>query len=297
MYEWNEAIQKMIDWIEDNITENPSLLDMSKQIGYSPFYCSTRFHEIVGMTLKSYMAGRRLCRATLEIRDTKERILDIAIKNGYSSQVALTRAFTSAYGCTPYMYRKNPCPLPLFNKKEVVFPCEYHQKGERIMNEITTSRFRIEYIPAHKYIGIYDNNATGYGEMWAGHDCDKVTGIVESMNHLCHPVVTAHTAGWIWRNGIRSYFYGLGVPLDYSGEIPEGFEIREIPESYYLVFYHPPFDYLRDNDTVMSKVESLAWNFDPSTKGYKWNEEACQDYQRHYPEGLGYQVLRPIVKA
>ena len=33
MYEWNEAIQKMIDWIEANITENPTLLQMSEQIG------------------------------------------------------------------------------------------------------------------------------------------------------------------------------------------------------------------------------------------------------------------------
>ena len=30
MYEWNAAIQKMIDWIEEHITENPSLLEMSK---------------------------------------------------------------------------------------------------------------------------------------------------------------------------------------------------------------------------------------------------------------------------
>ncbi|MDE6747272.1 MAG: AraC family transcriptional regulator, partial [Oscillospiraceae bacterium] len=74
MYEWNEAIQKMIDWIEDNLCENPSLLQMSKQIGYSPYYCSVRFREITGMTIKSYMAGRRLTLAALALRDTDERI-------------------------------------------------------------------------------------------------------------------------------------------------------------------------------------------------------------------------------
>lgn len=60
MFEWNETVQKMIDWIEAHLTENPSLLEMSNQIGYSPYYCSNRFHEIVGMTFKSYVAGRRL---------------------------------------------------------------------------------------------------------------------------------------------------------------------------------------------------------------------------------------------
>jgi hypothetical protein len=46
----------------------------------------------------------------------------------------------------------------------------------------------------------------------------------------------------------------------------------------------------------MRRVEHLAWNFDPTVIGYEWNEDVCQDYQRHYPEGLGYQVMRPIKK-
>lgn len=28
MYEWNEAIQEMIDWIEENIIENPTLINI-----------------------------------------------------------------------------------------------------------------------------------------------------------------------------------------------------------------------------------------------------------------------------
>lgn len=47
---------------------------------------------------------------------------------------------------------------------------------------------------------------------------------------------------------------------------------------------------------VMKRVEEVAWNFDPTSIGYEWNEDVCQNYQRHYPEGLGYQVLRPVTK-
>ena len=32
MFEWNETVQKMIDWIEVHLTENPSLLEMSNEI-------------------------------------------------------------------------------------------------------------------------------------------------------------------------------------------------------------------------------------------------------------------------
>ncbi len=42
--------------------------------------------------------------------------------------------------------------------------------------------------------------------------------------------------------------------------------------------------------------EHLAWNYDPSVHEFAWNEDCCQDYQRHYPEGIGYEVLRPVRK-
>lgn len=298
MYEWNKAIQKMIDWIEENITENLSLLDMSKQIGYSPYYCSTQFHSIVGLTLKSYIAGRRLCRATLEIRDTEERILDIAIKYGYSSQEALTRAFTDTFGCAPMQYRKNPRPVILSIKRTVLFPEHYEKIKEANMSEtcLTKANVRTEYIPAHKYIGIWDEKSSNYGEFWHNHNCEEICGVIDSLGNQMHPIVTAHTAGWFHKEGKKCYFYGMGIADDYKGAVPEGFEMKEFPASYYLVFYHPPFDFLKDCGEVMGRVETIAWNYDPSIMGYEWNEDVCQDYQRHYPEMIGYEVLRPVKK-
>jgi AraC family transcriptional regulator len=248
------------------------------------------------MTLKSYMAGRRLCHATLSIRDTNERILDIAIRFGYSSQEALTRAFTAAYGCTPYAYRKHPRPVLLPVKQNVYFPQHYIPKGETTVAKtiLTEPNVRVEYIPQHQFIGIWDSNSSSYFDFMGKHDCDEITGIIDSMSHVAHPVVTCHTAGWFFDQGNKGYLYGLGVVDDYTGEVPAGFEIRTIPASYYLVFYHPPFDYMQHCEEVMNRVESLAWGFDPLTRGCKWNEQVRQVYQRHAPETLGYEVLRPV---
>lgn len=155
---------------------------------------------------------------------------------------------------------------------------------------------RIECIPAHKYLGIWETEAQNYFSFWEKHDCEKVTGMIDSLNHKEHPIITGHTSGWFWENGKRGYFYGLGVSADYDGEIPEGFSIREFPQSYYMVFCHPAFDFMTECEKVVGGVEEMAWNFDPATKGYRWNEEICQDYQRLLPDTLGYEVLRPIVK-
>lgn len=300
MYEWHEAVQKMIDWIELHLTEEPTLMEMSRQIGYSPYYCSTQFHRLCGVTIKSYIAGRRLARAAIDLRDTDERILDIAVKYGFSSQEALTRSFRQTFGCTPGAYRRKPVPVPLPIYKVIFFPEHYlelHQKEENA-DMVTEANWRLEYIPAHKYMGIWDKQAKNYGEFWEGKDCDRICGIIDSMSHVSDPIVTGHTAGWyLTEEGERRYLYGSGLVADYAGEAPEGFELRDVPAGYYVVFCHPPFDFLSDNGEVMGRVEKLAWNFDLEEEyhgRFVWDEQARPCYQRHYPEGRGYEVLRPV---
>jgi len=45
----------------------------------------------------------------------------------------------------------------------------------------------VEYIPAHKYMGIWEKKASNYGEFWEHHDCDTVCGYVTSMEKNAHP--------------------------------------------------------------------------------------------------------------
>jgi len=299
VYEWNEMVQRMVDWLEEHVTENSVLLKMSKQLGYSPYYCSRQFNRMTGMTLRDYVRYRRISRAALELRDTDRRILDIAVTYGFSSQEAFTRAFYKAFQLTPAAYRKNPRPIPLAIRQEVFSPYHYLIRERDRMSKAHAQpvEVKVEFIPAHKFIGVWDLSAANFVNFWEnGHSCDEICGTLESMSNDTLPGQLGQTGGWFYRNGRKGYLYGIPVPLGYDGPIPEGMECREIPESEYLVFFHPPFEYLKDNDAVMSAVEDKAWNFDPGTMGYEWDEEVKQDYQRHFPEGYGYAVLRPVKK-
>jgi AraC-type DNA-binding domain-containing proteins len=101
-----KTIEKMVEWIEDNIKGSPTLEEMASHVRYSSYYCSIKFHEYLGITFKQYIAKRRLSLAEAEIKNTNRRFLDIALDYGFSSQEAFTRAFANAYGSTPYKYRK-----------------------------------------------------------------------------------------------------------------------------------------------------------------------------------------------
>jgi len=160
MTEWRETIEKSLSWIEDNITEEFTLFDLANRSGYSPFYFSRLFRLVVGMTVKKYLADRRLCRAAFDIRDTQEKLIDIAVKYGFSSQEALTRALKTAYGCTPYAFRKNPYLIALpsqtvvshlenINEKKGYSMNDYLEKGKQILDDFAkTTGF------SRKFVGI-----------------------------------------------------------------------------------------------------------------------------------------------
>lgn len=113
----------MVNWIEDHITMNPTLSDMSSYVGYSQFYCSKKFHEYVGITFKQYISKRRLSLAAMEVKNTQHRLLDIALKYGFSSQESFARAFVNTYGYTPGQYRKAITNIELYTKPSI-FPLQ-----------------------------------------------------------------------------------------------------------------------------------------------------------------------------
>ena len=100
----------------------------------------------VGISMKRYIADRRIYRAALDIRDTKERLIDIAIKYGFSSQEALTRALKSSYGYTPNTLRRNPnlfqlpvrragSHLDIIKEKREYSMNDYLEKGKQILDD------------------------------------------------------------------------------------------------------------------------------------------------------------------
>ena len=106
----------MIDWVEANLQEDPTLEKMSDYVGYSSFYCSAKFHEILGVSFKEYVLRRRLTQAAFDLRETDHKIIDIAIKYGFSSNEAFSRAFNKIYGYSPSRFRKVLPQFPLYNK-------------------------------------------------------------------------------------------------------------------------------------------------------------------------------------
>jgi AraC-like DNA-binding protein/predicted transcriptional regulator YdeE len=301
LQEWEKSVQDIIDLVEDDLSAPPSLDTIASKVSYSPFYATKKFREHTGMTLREYIRMRKVSQAVLDLRNTDMRILDIAVKYGFSSQEAFTRSFIKAFGLTPSTYRRMPKPLPLLIKRNVYNPY-YLGLGElKIMKDVKKDiTIAIQVLPEHRFVGIKNINADGYFEFWAeqekipGQDCDTVCGLLSSI--IGEEGFNGQIGGWFYEDGKRGYIYGVELPTDYAGELPEFFEDFIVPEGKYVVFHHPPYDFDTMDPSVFNALCEVEESWDPSEHGFKFDDR-YPTYQRHDTEKYGQAFMRRVEDA
>lgn len=111
----NECIQQMIDWIEDKLLGEFSLDELASHMGYSPYYCSFKFHQATGISMRRYILLRRLYLSTGDLVMNR-KIIDIAVDYNYSSQEAYSRAFKSVFGVSPRDFQRHQMPVQSITK-------------------------------------------------------------------------------------------------------------------------------------------------------------------------------------
>ena len=118
MHAW-ETIERSLDFIEEHLEEEVKIEALADATALSPFYFQRLFKRLVHKPVQEYIKLRRLARAADALRDTKRRILDVAMDYGFSSHANFTRAFKDAYAITPEEYRRTLPMLNTFDRPEV----------------------------------------------------------------------------------------------------------------------------------------------------------------------------------
>lgn len=118
--DYSEAIQKSIDYIENNLKEKIVLEDLAKHTFLSKYHYHRVFHALVGETVMQYVRKRRLTEAAKELIESNVKIVDVALKYQFSSQEAFARAFKRMFNVSPGEFRRVKINM-LFNKKTVLY--------------------------------------------------------------------------------------------------------------------------------------------------------------------------------
>ena len=125
--------------------------------------------------------------------------------------------------------------------------------------------------PKRKVIIKRGKTATEYMKYCEEVGCD-IWGVLVSMKSLCGEPVCLWLPKEYIKPGTSEYVQGVEVADDYSGEIPEGFDIIELPAAQYLMFQGEPFKE-EDYCEAIVEVQRAAKKYDPALLGLQWDEE------------------------
>ena len=124
--------------------------------------------------------------------------------------------------------------------------------------------------------------------------CD-VWGLLMSMDSLCGEPVCLWLPDKYKKPNTSTYVQGVEAPADYSGIIPDGFDVITLPEADYLMFQGEPFkeeDYCEAIEALRHAME----RYDPAVIGYAWDDDNPRIQLE--PRGeRGYIELRAVKKA
>jgi AraC family transcriptional regulator len=105
--EYRARINRVIDYIEANISRELSLKELAGVAHFSPFHFHRIFSAMVGEPLNGFIQRIRLEKAAMRLAaDPKKSVTEAAFEGGFSSSSAFARAFKEGFGMSASQWRR-----------------------------------------------------------------------------------------------------------------------------------------------------------------------------------------------
>ena len=233
--EWLTSIRTAIEYMEEHLTDEISVQDVADRVCLSPFFLQRGFSLMTGYGIGEYIRNRRLYQAAVDLKETDDRVIDIAFRYGYETPESFTKAFSRFHGVTPSQVRDGSAGkvfLPLTIKLSV--------QGGSQMDVKIAPMFPFKVIGFQK---VFDNE-TAYAEIPKFWDeiCEKYATSVYAGNVPANPYEQALVDNCIGEYGVCIDDIGGGkfrylIAGKYTGgAVPEGMVVYEFPRNEWAVF-------------------------------------------------------------
>ncbi|MBV7508848.1 GyrI-like domain-containing protein [Bacillus sp. sid0103] len=224
----NDAIK----YIEDTLMDEIDYKVVARLSHCTEYHFKRMFSFLAGISLSEYIRRRRLTLAAFDLKNSNLKIIDAAIKYGYSSPDSFTRAFQSLHGITPSEARDNGQPLKAYPRMTF----QLIIKGASEMN------YRIEEKEAFHIIGImkrvpivFQGENPEITAMWKTLNMDKINKLKELSNVEPTGIIQASTnfsEGRMEEKGDLDHYIGVATTL----ECPDNLSKLEVSALTWAVF-------------------------------------------------------------
>lgn len=233
--EWLTCIRKAVKYVEEHLEDDISAQDVAEEVYISPFFLQRGFSLMTGYGIGEYIRNRRLYQAALDLKNTDDRIIDIALRYCYETPESFTKAFSRFHGATPTQIREG-----MHIRKFPPLTVGISLMGGDQMDYRITTMFPFKVIGFQK---IFDNE-TAYAEIPKYWDeiCEKYANSVYAGNEPANPYEQALIDHCIGEYGICIDDIGEGkfrylIAGKYTGgEVPEGMILYEFPRGEWAIF-------------------------------------------------------------
>ncbi len=125
-----ERMNESIKYIEEHLNDEIDYQTLGRIACCSAYHYQRMFTSMAGITLSEYIRRRRMSRAAVDLQSCGEKIVDVALKYGYSPPTAFKRAFQAFHGVAPSSVKNAGVSVKSFS--HIVFT--FAVKGASEMN-------------------------------------------------------------------------------------------------------------------------------------------------------------------
>lgn len=228
-----KRIQNAIEFIELNLREDLNIVEIASQACFSAFHFQRVFQAISGFTVQQYIRRRRLSEAAAQLKQSHQKVLDIAMEYQYNSQEAFTRAFEKSFGITPGKYRNSDMELPRQNRINFL---DYQRKPKGDLDVDKPVMLELEAIEVigYKY-NTNLNNEQHYKEIPGFYQHFGANEYFMCIPDKVAPGMSYGIACCFENDGAFSFVIGEAVEKE-PKELAEGFIYMELPAGKYAEF-------------------------------------------------------------
>lgn len=274
---WNDAVR----YIEEHLTEELDYGELGKIACCSSFHFQRMFTYMAGMSLSEYVRRRKMSLAAVELQGGGAKIIDVAMKYGYSSPTAFNRAFQSVHGVAPSAMKSEGVAVKSYP------PLVFHisVKGGTEMN------YRIETRDAFRIVGVsaplnqnIEENFAVVPQMWGTAAANgTIPKLAALMDGEPKGLLGVSACG---SNSQWKYFIAVASLAE-----TEEFEAYTVPACTWAVF---PGE--GTNRSIQELEQRIVTEWLP-TSGYEYADAPdIEVYLNPDPENAKFEVWIPVVK-
>lgn len=294
-WETIKAVQRMQDYIDENLHVPITLRALAAAAGYSQWHSARMFKEVTDKAPFEYIRALRLSKAAVMLRDEKPKVIDVAFDFVFNSHEGFTRAFTKQFGVSPKKFSKEPQVIQLFMPDRIRDYYLNLQRGEMKMsdNKNTKTVFvQVVERPARRVILKRGVKAAHYFEYCEEVGCDVWEVLSGIQDAMYEPIGMWLPNGMI-KDGTSEYVQGVEMSADYNGPVPEGYEIMDLQPCKMMVFQGEPFDDEKFGDAIEDLWETMK-QYNPQIYGFEWADDEAPRFQLAPMGYRGYIEARPV---